>query len=161
MVDQYGLFHACLYAIRETTVETCIKSFTKFNLKPSIRVDFQAWCLKTKESLEIGSVFDIDASQNPYDLLPPWWRGMSVDQNKTAVEIVVASGGFTGDFFIELQEQIFIPMSDMQQFRACYECAIEYPTHLDIEPTDVGAEEERAVNQRAAANPVKVPSSDE
>ena len=117
--------------------------------------------MKIKESLETGSVFDIDASQNPYDLLPPWWRGMSVDQNKTAVEIVVASGGFTGDCLIELQEQIFIPMSDMQQFRAFYECAIEYHTHLDIDPTDVGAEEERAVNQRAAANPVKVPSSDE
>ena len=86
---------------------------------------------------------------------------MSVDQKKTAVEIVVASGGFTGDVLIEFQEQLFIPMSDMQQFRACYKCAIEYPTHLDIEPTDVGAEDERAANQQAAANPVEVPSSDE
>ena len=66
---------------------------------------------------------------------------MSVDQKKTAVGIVVASGGFTGDCLIELQEQLFIPMSDMQQFRACYECATGDPTHLDIEPTDVGAEE--------------------
>ena len=75
--------------------------------------------MKIKESLDTGSVFDIDASQNPYNLFPPWWRGMSVDQKKTAVEIVVASGGFTGDCLIELQEKFFIPMSDMQQFRAC------------------------------------------
>ena len=49
----------------------------------------------------------------------------------------------------------------MQQFRTCYECATGDPTHLDIEPTDVGAEEERAVNQQASANPVEVPSTDE
>ena len=98
--------------------------------------------MKIKEILETGSVFDIGASQNP-----PWWRGMSVDQKKTVVEIVVESGGFTGDCLIKLQEQIFIPMSDIQQFRACYKCAIEDPTHLDIEPTDVGSEEERVANQ--------------
>ena len=74
---------------------------------------------------------------------------------------MVASGGFTLDCLIELQEQLFIPMSDMQKFRACYECAIEDPTHLDIEPTGVGAEEERVANQQAAANPVQVPLSDE
>ena len=56
--------------------------------------------MKIKESLETGSVFDIDASQNPYDLLPPGWRGMSVDQNKTAVGIIVASGGSTRDCLI-------------------------------------------------------------
>ena len=67
---------------------------------------------------------------------------MYADQKKTAVEIVVAGGGFTGDCLIESQEQIFIPMSDMQQFRACYECSIEDPIHLDIEPTYVGAEGE-------------------
>ena len=106
--------------------------------------------MRIKEILETGSVFDIDASQNPYDLLPPWWFGMSVDQNKTAVDVVVASRVFTGDCLIELQEQLFIPMSDMQQFRACCECAIEDSTHLDTEPTDVGAEEERAANQQAA-----------
>ena len=75
-----------------------------------------------------------------------------------AVEIVVASGRFTGDCLIELQEQLFIPMSYMQQFRACYECAIEDPTQLDIEPTDVEAEEERAANQQAAENPVVIRS---
>ena len=88
--------------------------------------------MKIKDILETGSVFDIDASQNPYDLLPPGWRGMSVDQNKTAVGIIVASGGSTRDCLIELQEQIFIPMLDMQKIRACYECAIEYPNHLYI-----------------------------
>ena len=98
--------------------------------------------MKIKESLDTGSVFDIDASQNPCNLLPLWWRGMSVDQKKTAVEIVVTSGGFTGDCLIKLQEQLFIPMSDMQEFRSCYYCDIEDPTHLDIEPEDVGAEEE-------------------
>ena len=51
-VNQYGLVHACLYAIQEMTAETWIKSFTKVNLKASIRVDFQAWCVKIKESLE-------------------------------------------------------------------------------------------------------------
>ena len=54
--------------MREKTAETWIKSFTKVNLKPSIRVDFQSWCVKIKESLETESVFDIDASQNLYDL---------------------------------------------------------------------------------------------
>ena len=48
MVDQYGLVHACCYAIRETTAETWINSFTKVNLKPSVRVNFQAWCVKIK-----------------------------------------------------------------------------------------------------------------
>ena len=132
VVDQYSLVHAFLYEIRETTEEKWIRSLTKVNLKPSVAVEFQAWCLKIKEILKTGSVFDIDASQNPYDLFPTWWRGMSVDQKKTAVEIVVASGGFTGDCLIELQEQLFISMSDMQQFRSCCECAIEDPTHLDI-----------------------------
>ena len=65
VVDQYGLVHACLYAIRETTAETWIKSFTKINLKPYVRVDFQAWYVKIKESLDTGLVFDIDAYQNP------------------------------------------------------------------------------------------------
>ena len=65
VVDQYGIFRACLYATRETTAETWIKSFTKVNLKPSGRVNFQARCVKIKESLETGSVFDIDASQRP------------------------------------------------------------------------------------------------
>ena len=113
VVDQCGIVHACLYAIRKTTVETCIKSFTQVNLKPFIRFDLQAWCVKIKESLDTGSVFDIDASQNPYKILPLWWRGISVDQKETAVEIVVSSGGFTGDCLIELQEQLFIPMSDL------------------------------------------------
>ena len=49
----------------------------------------------------------------------------------------------------------------MQQFRAFYECAIEYPIHLYIEPTYAGAEEERAANQQAATNTVEVTSSDE
>ena len=71
VVDQYGLVHACCYAIRETTAETWIKSFTKVNLTPSVGVDFQAWCVEIKEILETVSVFDIDASQNPYNLLPP------------------------------------------------------------------------------------------
>ena len=124
VVYQYVLVHAYIYAIRETTAETWIKSFTKVNLKPSVRVDFQAWCVKIKESLETGSVFDIDASQYPYDQFLPWRRGMSVDQKKTAVEIVVASGGFTGGCLVELQEELFIPMSDMQQFGDCYKCAI-------------------------------------
>ena len=93
--------------------------------------------------------------------MPLWWRGMYANQKKTAVEIVVAGGGFTGDCLIELQEQIFIPMSDMQQFRACYECDIEDPTHLDIKPTYVGVEEEWAANQQAEANTVEVPPSDE
>ena len=55
-------------------------------------------------------MFDIDASQNLYNLLPLWWRGMYVEKKKTAVEIVVASGGFNGDCLIELQEKLFIPM---------------------------------------------------
>ena len=70
-VNQYGLVHACLYAIRERTAETWIKYFTNVNLEPSIRADFQAWCVKIKEILETESVFDIDASQNTYDPLPP------------------------------------------------------------------------------------------
>ena len=130
VLDQWGLVHAALFAIRACKEETRIKSFCKVNLQPSTRTDFETFIKLIRESLEGGANFDHKMEEDKFDLLPDWWQAMDRMKKQAAMSIVSTHGGFTVDCLSELQVRCNIDFNMASDFCVCYECAIQDPSHL-------------------------------
>jgi hypothetical protein len=131
VVDQWGLIHVGLYAIRETKRETWIRSFEACNLHPVTRMAFGDWCAKIEQYLQVDQSFEDEAvAVDKYTLLPSWWHAMKPEEKRNAFDVIKENGGFTMECLIELRELCKIPTKDMQNMRVCYECSKETPDHL-------------------------------
>jgi hypothetical protein len=94
VVDQWGLIHVGLYAIRETKPETWIQSFKACNLHPVSRLKFGDWCAKIEQYLQVGQSFEVEAVDvDKYTLLPSWWHAMMPDEKKNAFDIIEENEG--------------------------------------------------------------------
>ena len=132
VVDQWGLIHVGLYAIRETKPETWIQSFKACNMHPVSRLKFGDWCTKIEQYLQVGQSFEVEAVDvDKYTLLPSWWHAMTPDGKKNTFDIIEENKRFTMECFLELRKTCNIPTKDMQNMRVCYECAKEKPNHLE------------------------------
>ena len=81
VVDQWGLVHAGLFAIRETNPLTWVRSFEACNLNPTTRLPFPDWCKKISDHLQAGESF-LAPTESTYALLPAWWHGMTPAEKK-------------------------------------------------------------------------------
>ena len=145
VVDQWGLVHTGLHAIRSTQPSTWTQSFHACNLDPRTRVDFSAWCKKIEQFLMAGQAFKPEGGLDIYALLPPWWHGMKPEEKKRVVSTVQKHGSYAVRCVQELHDVCHIPIKDMQNARLCVDCALKNPAQLNMEAPD----SERV---RAAAN---------
>jgi hypothetical protein len=128
VVDQWGLIHVGLYAIRETKRDTWTRSFEACNLHPVTRMPFGDWCAKIEQYLQVGESFESEAVEvDKYTLLPSWWQAMEPEEKRNAFDVIEENGGFTMECLIELRQTCRIPTKDLQNLRVCYECAKEKP----------------------------------
>ena len=144
VVDQWGLVHVGMFAIRSTKRDTWTISFHACNLDPRTRVSFLDWCKKIDHFLQAGQEFKIEteAMLDKYSYLPSFWHGMSPVEKRAVVAIVNKHGSYTVDCCKELYGSCHIPYKDMQNLRVCVECAAECPAQLDrgaLEPSEVAA----------------------
>lgn len=131
VLNQWSLVHAALFAIRQTKKETRINSFQRVNLQPSTRTNFKTWIEKKDQALQAGTTFDHAIDADKFDMLPFWWQALHSSKKKNAMLIVKNHNGFTVDCLKELDSSCTIDLSMAQDFRLCYECALENPSHLD------------------------------
>ena len=131
VVDQWGLVHSGLMAVREVNKSTWTNSFAACNLDPRTRVSFPSWCEKIQQFLLGGESFKTDIKSDKYSLLPSLWRNMESEKKKSIYNIVKTNGGWTVKCLNELKKHHNIPMKDLQNIRICVECADENPDHLE------------------------------
>ena len=131
-LDQYSIVAAGLHAIRMCTPRIWIQSFQKVNLQPSTYVLFEQWCIRIKEMLETGSLFDLKLkSYNRYTLSPSWWHLMIPEMKKTPFDIVESNGGFTMKCVKLLDSECLIGTSQLQYFLCCYGNAVANCSQFD------------------------------
>lgn len=133
IMDQWGLVHVGLYAIRSVEPETWTASFDAVNLDPRTRVVFTEWCKRILPALTTGQEFKVESDIDVYSLLPSFWHGMLPEEKKKAVNIVDSHGAeFNADCVQCLLDELSIAVKDLQNLRLCYEMAKEYPAHLEM-----------------------------
>ena len=91
-LNQWDLVVVVIQIVRMAKKEVWICSFTRVNLKPSVRLDYEGWCEKISAFLSKGSGYKPGSAEptakEKYALLPAFYQGMSTDDKKKAVEIV-------------------------------------------------------------------------
>ena len=67
-----------------------------------------------------------------YLLLPSFWHGMTPEEKKQAVAILVTTheGKYSVACLREMHTKLHVPLPDMQNLRVCLELAAEDPSHL-------------------------------
>jgi hypothetical protein len=143
-----------LHAVRQCKMDTWISSFKKVNLHPDYRIGFGDWCQKIEAFLQPGQSFKLQNMTDIYALLPSFWHGMLPAEKRHAVDIVqkhkASTGMWSMECVTELVEQCHIPQQDLQNFRVCFDAAVDDPSHLDkglpgpAELAVLGAEEDEA-----------------
>ena len=161
VLDQWGLVHVGLYILRGSELKTWQKSFTACNLDPRSRVPFGLWCKKIEHFLQTGedySKFNKPlTSKQKYALLPSFWQGMTPVEKKSAMDIM--KQGFSVECCIALRDQCFVPVTDQQKLRVCYELALQNPDHLEMvtpekEPREEEEQREEIVAVAAATKSI-------
>ena len=137
VIDQWALVHAGLYALRNTGVDVWVKSARGVNLLMSERKTFAEWIPTKSHFIQSGMNFKREVSvtspEYVYSLAPVWWHGTTPDEKALIMAIVDRHGGsFSVACVKALHSEAHIPLSDMQDLRACREMAIEHPTHLQM-----------------------------
>jgi hypothetical protein len=138
VVDQWGMVHVGLYAVRDTKRDIWTRSFDACNLDPRTRVSFSMWAKKIECFLQAGQSFKAEAVDK-YLLLPSFWHGMTPDERKCAIATVVKHEGYSIECLKELRDVCHILVKDMQHLRVCIECANDHPEQLYRGAPDVNA----------------------
>ena len=132
VVDQWGLIHVGLAAVRAVEPHVWIESFKACNLNPHCRVSFEDWCKRISSDLQAGQQFKPPTSDDIYSMLPAWWHGMTPDEKKKVMEVVRLHGdSFSVDCVRQLKSECHIPTKDLQNLRVCIETSKQHPAHLD------------------------------
>jgi len=143
VIDQWGLIHVGLYAVRAARREAWTRSFEVCNLDPRTRLSFPDWAKKIEGFLQAGQSFKIEGGElDTYPLLPSFWQGMTPDDKKKVVAVIKQHGGYSVDCLKELHSQCHIELKQMQNVRVCVECASKNPEQLDMgvpDPSTVAA----------------------
>ena len=132
VVDQWGLIHVGLAAVRACEARTWIASFIACNLNPLHRISFGEWCIKISSFLEGGQSFKDPGPIDKYAMLPPYWHGMIPEEKGKVFRVIEKHGAFSVPCVMELGTECNIPMTEMQHMRLCYEVAKENPVHLTL-----------------------------
>jgi hypothetical protein len=152
VVDQWGLVHVGLAAVRMCVPRIWISSFKAVNLHPHFRVPFAVWCKRIESFLEGGQTFKAEEPLDLYAMLPPIWQGMEPEEKVKVFEIIEEHKGFSVDCLRQLHSDCHILMSDMQHIRVSYEVAKMHPVHLTLcAPAEDGEREVDATEAAAAA----------
>jgi hydrogenase maturation factor len=132
-MDQYGLVHVGLYAIRSIEPKTWTASFDAMNLDPTrTHRDFPTWCKEIMSSLQTGQEFKVESDVDTYALLPSFWHGMTLADKMICVSIINRHDGFTVACVNELMTEASIPLKDLQNLCLCYEMTKQHPSHLEM-----------------------------
>ena len=157
-MDQYGLIHCGLAAIKHTKERLWIwtNSFKACNLDPEAQVEFDVWIGKISQFLQGGDTFKRDRERNAFDgykLLPPFWHAMNTEEKSLALTIVQThSEPWSVDCILMLKRECKVVMSSMSALQTCITLAIEDPSHLRRGiPAEDAEEEERVVDDEEAA----------
>ncbi len=133
VVDQWGLVHVGLAAVRETKPETWTASFQACNMDPRNQLSFADWCTKISPALMAGQKFKKEtANDDPYLLLPAFWHGMTPTEKRQIVDVFSRHEEvYTADCIMEMRNTCRIPTANMQSIRMCLALARDNPSHLD------------------------------
>ena len=136
VLDQYSLVHVVLDCVRQTKRKTWTNSFRACNLDPRTRLPFKQWCDKISPFLLAGETFkedgEIDA-EYIFDMMPVFWKGMTVEERKKMYEIFYnEEGDVTQEMLERLHEELNVPYKDMHQIRVI-ECCTDYEGLMDIQ----------------------------
>jgi hypothetical protein len=154
VVDQWGLVHIGLAAVRETKPETWTASFQACNMDPRNQLSFADWCTKISPALMAGQKFKKEtANDDPCLLLPALWHGMTPAEKRQIFDIFSRHEEVcSADCIIEMRNTCRIPTAMMQSIRMCLALARDNPSHLDrgaptMEEINVAAELPNEVEQ--------------
>ena len=133
VVDQWGLVHVGLAAVRETKPETWTASFQACNMDPRNQLTFADWCIKISPALMAGQKFKKEmANDDPYLLLPGFWHGMSPAEKRQTFDIFSRHEQvYSSNCVNEMRNTCHIPSAMMQSIRMCLALARDNPSHLD------------------------------
>ena len=97
IVDQWGLIHCALAAIRHTMKHPEIRMypFTVVNIHLKHQIPFQKWYKKIDSFMQASNSFNHFSKNehlDKYKILPLFWQEMDLDTKKTAVYIVKTQG---------------------------------------------------------------------
>jgi len=148
VVDQWGLVHCGLAAVRHTkeNPDIWIKSFRAVNLDPTCSIPFLEWCKKIEGFLHAGDSFKSDGDIDEYLYLPVFWHAMLPDEKKQALDIVNEHHSrWSPSCVLALHTACSIPLADMHLLQTCISLAIANPGHLD---RGVPTDEERRSSSR-------------
>jgi hypothetical protein len=142
VVDQWGLVHVGLFAIRALKAGTWTNSFQACNMDPLTSLSFPQWCKKIEHFIQAGQSFKTEGPLNTYALLPSFWHGMTVEERKNTVGIIDKHDGvFTVELCKELHKECSIAYKDQQSIRVCYDLTKAYPEQLDMESPSIAERE--------------------
>ena len=105
IIDQYGLLHCAMAAVRHTKDNPIIweNSFRACNIHPEHRMGFQEWCKAIEPHMQASDSFDL-VTQNSavdfYKLLPAFWHGMTPVEKKTVMSVVERFGDDVWQVFL-------------------------------------------------------------
>ncbi len=116
-MDQWGLVHVGLAAVRETKPETWTASFQACNMDPRNQLSFADWCTKISPALMAGQKFKKEtANDDPCLLLPALWHGMTRAEKRQTFDVFSRHEEVGGaGCIIETGNTCCIPTAMMQE----------------------------------------------
>ena len=136
IVDQWGLVHSGLAAVRNTkeNPEIWINSFRAVNLDPTHQIPFLDWIKKIESFIQSGDSFKSNETNviDEYLYLPSFWHAMLPEEKKQAFAVVERHDcRWSPSCVQELKTVCSVSLADMHLLQTCISLAIANPGHLN------------------------------
>jgi hypothetical protein len=124
VLDQWGLIHVGLFAVRSVAGKLWTNSFHACNMDPRTMVPFPEWCKKIEHFLQAGQSFKSEEPAQLYRLLPSVLHGMTPAEKSQMVAMIEVHGGEVSvDLCKALRSECSIPFKDQHSMFVAYNLA--------------------------------------
>ena len=169
-LDQWDLITICAIAVSRSKADAWISSFKRVNLHPDHRLDFEQWLDRIGSKIVAGEKF-FKRRHTLHDMLPQFWKQMSVEDRRLAVEQIDRHHANKSvetwskqNLMVRLQSALivtpfvwtdvnhlndavkevveFVPLKDISRLRACHLTAKRDPSVLKTTTDELDQENE-------------------
>jgi hypothetical protein len=152
-VDQWGIVHVGLFAVRELREETWTNSRRACNMDPRSQLSFDQWCKHIEGFLQSGETFKEEEPLSMYAKLPSTWHGMMPDENINMMNVIDSHCDvFSVDLCKALRTECSIPFKEIHPMLMCYDLAKNHPEHLGMKMPNINNQQEDAHSDIVMAN---------